>query len=181
MRLDAAARPPGHERSWLDRAEQWFWRKVARLAFSVEFPDDAHAWLVARPRGDALESVQGGELRIAGRLHPAREVIFGDGFSGSHNPVAVFVAAGGPLRHEPRRGRLSVLDVAPLYAYLAGAAIPDDLPGVLPLPWLEPAALAERPPRRVPAGSLARLPAPAAPAIPDATLLEQLRAMGYAE
>jgi hypothetical protein len=107
--------------------------------------------------------------------------VFGDGFSGGHNPVAVFVAAGGPLRHEPQRGQFSVLDVAPLFAYLAGAAIPDDLPGTLPAQWIEPAALAQQPPRRVPAASLARLPEPEAPAIPDAALLEQLRAMGYVE
>jgi hypothetical protein len=182
VRLDAARRPPGHERGLLDRAEQWLWRAVARFSFSVDFSDDAHAWLVARPMDDALESVwPDGQVRIAGRLLPAREVLFGDGFSGGHDPVAVFVAAGGPLRHEPKRGRLSVLDVAPLYAYLAGAAIPDDLPGALPTRWIEPAALAERPPRRVPAGSLARLPEPVAPAISDAMLLEQLRAMGYVE
>ncbi len=182
VRLDAAARPPGHERGLLDRAAQWWWRGVARFAFSVEFSEDAHAWLIARPMDDALESVwPDGQVRIAGRLRPAREVLFGDGFSGGHDPVAVFVAAGGSLRHEAARGRLSVLDVAPLYAYLAGAAIPDDLPGTLPIHWIEPAALAQQPPRRVPAGSLARLPAPVAPAIPDSTLLEQLRAMGYVE
>ena len=182
VRLDAAARPPGQERSWLDRVEQRLWRAVARFAFSVEFSDDAHAWLIGRPNGDVLESVwPDGQVKIAGRLRPAREVVFGDGFSGGHNPVAVFVAAGGPLRHEPQRGQLSVLDVAPLYAYLAGAAIPDDLPGALPVQWIEPAALAQQPPRRVPAASLARLPEPEAPAIPDAALLEQLRAMGYVE
>jgi hypothetical protein len=71
--------------------------------------------------------------------------------------------------------------VAPLYAYLAGAALPDDLPGVLPSQWIEPAALAERPPRQVPADSLARLPMPVAPVIPDSELLERLRAMGYVE
>jgi hypothetical protein len=79
------------------------------------------------------------------------------------------------------RGELSVLDIAPLYAYLAQAGIPDDLPGEFPAQWIEPATLAERPPRFVPAASLARLPAPAAPAIPDADLVERLRAMGYVE
>jgi hypothetical protein len=168
VRLDQAERPPGHERPILDRIEQWFWRAVARLAYSVEFSDDAHAWLVARPMGEVLESAPPtGQVRIGGELRPAREVIY--------------VAAGGPLRHDAVRGRLSVLDVAPLFAHLAGAAIPDDLPGALPERWIEPAALAARPPRRVPAGSLARLPTPDAPAIPDAELLERLRAMGYVE
>jgi hypothetical protein len=131
---------------------------------------------------DALESVlPDGRVKIAGRLRPAREVVFGEGFTGAHDPVAVFVAAGGPLRHDAVRGRLSVLDVAPLFAYLAGGAIPDDLPGTLPARWIEREALAARPPRLVPAASLARLPPPAAPAIPDAELLERLRAMGYVE
>lgn len=182
VRLDAAPRPPGRERGLLDRAEQWAWRALARFSFSVDFGDDAHAWLIARPMDDALESVwPAGRVRIAGKLRPAREVLFGDGFSGAHDPVAVFAAAGGPLRHDAVRGRLSVLDLAPLFAYLAGAAIPDDLPGVLPAQWIEREALAARPPRRVPAASLARLAAPVAPAIPDAELLERLRAMGYVE
>ena len=93
----------------------------------------------------------------------------------------MFVAAGGPLRHDPARGDLQVFDVAPLYAYLAGAAIPDDLPGTLPERWIEPEALAAKPPRTVDAATLARLPEPEAPAIPDAELLERLRAMGYVE
>jgi hypothetical protein len=182
VRLDAAVRPPGHERGLLDRLGQSFWRLVARLAFSVEFSDDAHAWLIARPMSETLESVwPDGRVTIAGRLRPAREVVYGDGFSGAHDPTAVFVAAGGPFRHDAARGRLSVLDVAPLYAYLAGAGIPDDLPGALPERLLEPAALAARPPRRVHAASLARLPEPAAPAIPDAEVLERLRALGYVE
>jgi hypothetical protein len=182
VRLDAAPRPPGHERSVLDRAGQWFWRAVARLAFSVEFSGDAHAWIVARPQGEALEQVLAdGTLRLAGETHAAEGVVFGDGFSGAHDPVAIFVAAGGPVRHEPVRGRLSVLDVAPLYAYLAGAPIPDDLVHALPRQLLETAALTARPPRSVPAASLPRLPPPSAPSVPDATLLEQLRAMGYVE
>ena len=74
-----------------------------------------------------------------------------------------------------------MLDVAPLFAYLAGAAIPDDLPGALPA-----RGSSRRRSRRgrrgvVPAASLARLPEPEAPAIPDAELLERLRAMGYVE
>jgi hypothetical protein len=71
--------------------------------------------------------------------------------------------------------------VAPLFAYLAGAGIPDDLPGKLPVRWIEPEALAVNPPRTVEAASLARLPEPEAPAIPDAEVLERLRAMGYVE
>jgi hypothetical protein len=182
VRLDATPRPPGHERGWLDRAEQWFWRSAARLLFSVEFTEAAHAWVIGRPNDAAIEkAVQGGKLRIAGESHPTGEVVFGDGFTGGHHPEAVFVAAGGPLRRVAARGDLHVFEVAPLFAYLAGAGIPDDLPGQLPERWIEPEALAARPPRTVEAASLARLPEPGAPAIPDAEVLERLRAMGYVE
>ena len=74
-----------------------------------------------------------------------------------------------------------MLDIAPLYAYLARAGIPDDLPGRLPTEWIEPRALTANPPRQIAAASLARLPAPVAPAISDSELLERLRAMGYVE
>jgi hypothetical protein len=181
-RLDATERPAGHERGWLDVAEQWVFRLLARFTFSAEFGDDAFAWVIAAPEDEALESVwPKGRVRIGGKLVPARDVVFGDGFSGAHDPVAVFAAAGGPLRHVAERGALSVLDVAPLYAYLAQAAIPDDLPGRVASEWIEPAVLAARPPRHVAASSLPRLPAPVAPAIPDSELLERLRAMGYVE
>ena len=179
-RLDAAPRPNGHERGWADRLEQWIVRLAARFSFSTEFSADAHAWVIAIPQDEALESVlPDGRVRIGGKLRPARDVVFGDGFSGAHDPVAVFVAAGGPLQHVPARGRLSVLDIAPLYAYLAGAKIPDDLPGRLPSELLEPSALVRRAPERVSASSLPRLAKPVAPMIPDAELVERLRAMGY--
>jgi hypothetical protein len=182
VRLDAIERPPGHERGWLDRAEQWFWRTAARLAFSVEFTEEAYAWIIARPNDAAIErAVKDNKLVMAGKSRPADEVVFGDGFTGGHHPEAVFIAAGGPLRQEPARGDLHVLDVAALYAYLAGAAIPDDLPRSLPGHLIVPERLAAEPPRTVDAASLARLPDPAAPAIPDAEVLERLRAMGYVE
>jgi len=182
VRLDSAPRPEGHERSWSDRLEQWVSRQLARLMFSVEFTQAAHAWVIAVPNDEALESAwPNGRVRIGGKLRPLREVAFGDGFSGAHHPVALFVAAGGPIRRVAARGALSVLDIAPLYAHLAHARIPDDLPGELPVEWLAPSALAKWPPRFIEASSLARLPAPAAPAIPDAELVERLRAMGYVE
>jgi len=182
VRLDSAPRPEGQERPWRDQLEQWISRQLARFLFSVEFSQDAHAWVIAVPNDEALESAwPDGRVRVGGKLRPLREVAFGDGFSGAHHPVAIFVAAGGPVRHVAARGELSVLDIAPLYAYLAQAGIPDDLPGELPVSWIEPSALAKWPPRFVPAASLARLPAPAAPVIPDAELIERLRAMGYVE
>ncbi|MBM4383553.1 MAG: alkaline phosphatase family protein [Deltaproteobacteria bacterium] len=181
-RLDGIQRPEGHERGFSDRLAQWAFRQVARFTRGFEFDQPAHAWIVAMPNGDALDGAwPNGRVRIGGKLHDARELIFGDGFSGTHDPVAVFAAAGGALRHDARRGELSVLDIAPLYAYLARAQIPDDLPGKLATHWLEPSALAQHPPRFVKAGTLKRLPPPAAPAIPDEELLERLRAMGYVE
>jgi hypothetical protein len=181
-RLDSAARPEGSERGWLDRLAQWSFRVIARFTRSVEFSDDAHGWVVALPNDEALERVwPNGRVRIAGKLRPARELAFADGFSGAHHPTAVFIAAGGAIRPEPARGNLSVLDVAPLYAYLAGAKIPDDLSGRFPGELIEPRALAARPAERVRAASLARLPAPIAPTIADAELVERLRAMGYVE
>jgi hypothetical protein len=181
-RLDAAPRPEGRERSWLDQLGQWAFRQVARLTRSVEFRDDAHAWVVALPDDAALESVwPSGHVRVGGKRRPIREVVFADGFSGAHDPTAVFIAAGGPIRRDATRGKLSVLDIAPLYAYLARAKIPDDLSGRFPAELIAPAALAARPPERVSAASLARLPAPSAPPIADAELVERLRAMGYVE
>jgi hypothetical protein len=181
-RLDGIERPTGHERGWGDRLGQWAFRQLARFTRGIEFDQPAHAWIVAMPNGDALEAAwPNGRVRVGGKLHAARELIFGDGFSGVHHPVAVFAAAGGPLRHDAQRGELSVLDIAPLYAYLAGARIPDDLPGTLAAHWIDPRALAQQPPRFVKASTLERLPPPAAPAIPDEELLERLRAMGYVE
>ncbi len=138
--------------------------------------------MIARPDDAVIErATDEGKLRLGGELQPTAELVFGDGFTGTHDPEAVFLAAGGPLRHDPVRGDLHVFDVAPLFAYLAGVAIPDDLPGALPERWIEPEALAARPPRTVDAASLERLPPPSAPAIPDAEVLERLRAMGYVE
>jgi predicted AlkP superfamily phosphohydrolase/phosphomutase len=181
-RLDGIERPEGSERGWSDQLGQWAFRQLARFTRGIEFDQPAHAWIVAMPNGEALEAAwPKGRVRVAGKLHDARELIFGDGFSGTHHPTAVFAAAGGAVRHDAKRGELSVLDIAPLYAYLAGAQIPDDLPGKLATHWIEPRTLAGHPPRFIPASALKRLPAPAAPAIPDAELLERLRAMGYVE
>ena len=181
--LDVAPRPSEAARPWTGRLRQWGLRLLMEHVFSVHLSTDAHAFLLMRPDHDALESVwPGGRVRVAGREIPVERVIDGDGFTGRHHPTALFVAAGGALRAIPERGRLSVLDVAPLVAYLAGAAIPDDLEGTLPRDWLEPAVLAERPPRTVAARSLPRLPDPEAPPPGfDRERLEQLRSMGYLE
>jgi hypothetical protein len=92
------------------------------------------------------------------------------------------LAAGGPLVHRAGRDRISVLDVAPLVAWLAGEAIPDDLEGELPRRWLDPQELVRHAPREAPAPvvPLARA-RPGAPALDDEAMTERLRRLGYVE
>jgi hypothetical protein len=180
--FDQVERPAAARRPLAARARQWVLRQVLERWFSVRLDADAHAYVLVRPNDAALESAwPDGRVRVAGRTVALAELVDGDGFSGRHHPTALFLAAGGALRHVPQRGRLSVLDVAPLVAYLADAGIPDDLEGRLPEEWIEPGVLARRPPRRVAAEALPRLPAPDAADAPDAVLLERLRSMGYVE
>jgi predicted AlkP superfamily phosphohydrolase/phosphomutase len=180
--LDEAERPAGHERPFMQRVRQWGLRWILDLAFGVEFDPDAHAYVILRPDHEVLEAAWPDQtITVAGRSLPISKVVAADGFTGNHHPTAVFVAAGGPIRAMAGRGTLSVLDVAPLVLWLAGSPIPDDLPGVLATHWIEPEALAARPPEIVPAASFERLPPPALPEIGDEALIERLRAMGYVE
>ena len=183
--LDMRERPPGHERSLLNRARQWALRQVAWWLFSVEFRGDAHAYVMARPNADVLDSLwPDGEVVFAGKTRPIRDVAFADDFTGAHHETAVFAAAGGPIRAVAERGDLSVLDIAPLLVYLAGKPLPDDLEGRLPTEWIEPDHLRAFAPRSVPASTLPRLApvtAPGADAEGDEALLERLKAMGYVE
>ena len=183
--LDARERPQGHERPWTNRLRQWGVRTFARYAFGVEFGMDAHAYIIARPNSSVLDPLwPDGRVTFAGKERPLKEVLYADDFTGTHHETAVFVAAGGPIRAVPERGDLSVLDIAPLIAYLAGAPIPDDLEGRLPTDWLDPDHLAAHPPQAAPAATLPTLPpltAPGEDADGDEALLERLKAMGYVE
>lgn len=180
--LDQAERPADARRSWTNRARQWVLRQILRRVFSVHLDPRAHAYLLMRPRDAALETAwPDGEITVGGLRMPLRDFVCGDGFTGAHDETAVLVAAGGGLRAVPGRVRASVLDVAPLLAYLAGAALPDDLAHPLPESWIEPEALAARPPRRIAADDLERLPAPDAAPGDDADVIERLRSMGYVE
>jgi hypothetical protein len=183
--LDMRERPPGHERSLWNRARQWAIRTGAWLLFDVEFRADSHAYVLARPDAAVLDPLwPDGEVVFAGKKRPLRDVAFADDFTGTHHETAIFAAAGGPIRRITQRGELSVLDLAPLIAYLAGHPIPDDLEGRLPEEWIDPAHLAEHPPRTAPAGDWPELPPLESPAPADTgqeELLERLKAMGYVE
>lgn len=183
--LDAVERPSDRQRSLLERTRQWVYRQAAARLFGARFEEAAHGWVIAMPKDDPLEAVwPDGRIAIAGATLPARDVVYREDFDGSHHPTAVFVAAGGPIRAQAKRGELSVLDLAPLLFQLLGEPIPEDMEGALPEEWLDPDWLAAHPPRRVAADEAPRLPAsPEAPAVQvdDDAMLERLRALGYVD
>ncbi len=183
--IDAVERPPGKERSLWNRALQWGFRTVVDWFFGFRFDEPAHGWVVARFDADAMQALwPDGTVEIAGAEVRAETLAFREDFDGGHHPTAVFLAAGGPLRHLPGRGEVSVLDVAPLVAYAAGAPIPDDMEGVLRSDWIEPAFLRANPPRRVAAAEAPRLAPSVAsprPEIGDPAMQERLRSLGYLE
>ncbi len=179
--VDAAPRPPGAERSWLTRARQTAVRLVLRYAFGERLETPAHAWVIARVDARVMDGLwPDGTAEIGGVHLPLRELAHPDDFSGRHEPTAVFLAVGGPIVHAAGRGRLSVLDVAPLVAYLAGQPIPDDLEGRLPADRIAPEWLAAHPPRfeAAPPWHPDAGDAPAG-AADDAAVIERLRALGY--
>ena len=183
-RLDRAERPPGTERPLLDRLRQWVIDLAIDWFFGIQLDPDAHAHLVLRPDGALLETLsRETPVRLGGNTFELGSVIDADGFSGEHDPIAIFAAAGGPIRAVPERGTLSVLDVAPLVLWLLGSELPDDLEGRLPEAWIDPAALRAHPPTTAPAASFATLPRPEArnPENAEAELIERLRSMGYVE
>lgn len=177
--------PPG----WLDAA----------LAFGRALLDDGKnplaspngfATVYADVRSDvAARAWPSGGVRVAGREVRADEIFHAVDFSGDHHPDGIFLAAGGPVMAARDRGRLSVLDVAPLVLALLGEPVPAALEGRAPLAWLAPAFLRAHPPRRI-AEEATRSPAealrtgaepPAFAERGDAALREQLRSLGYAE
>jgi len=181
--IDVAERPPGQERPLAARARQWVLRQLLRHRFGVRLDRPAYAFVFARPNDAALLAAwPDGALALDGRTLRAAELFQLDEFSGTHDPTAIFLAAGAPFAHRSGRDRLSVLDVAPLLLHLAGLPIPDDLEGTLPERLLAPAWRSAHPPRTAPASALPGLPPePAEPAADDAVLLERLRALGYVE
>jgi hypothetical protein len=181
--LPVAERPPAARGTWWQRLRAWAIRQALYYGYGVTLDRPAYAVVMARP-DDAVLSAQwpDGELLVGERRLPVAELFAVDDFTGAHDDTAVFLAAGGPIAHATARDRVSVLDVAPLVLYLAGAPVPDDLERGVPVRLLDPAALAARPVESVPAAALPGLPADADDAaIDDAVLMERLRALGYVE
>jgi hypothetical protein len=181
--LPVAERPPEARGTLWQRVRAWGLRQFLYYAFGVVLDRPAYAYLLARPLDAALSPLwPDGELVAGGRRLPIGELFRVDDFTGAHDDTAVFLAAGGPLAHSPRRDRVSVLDVAPLLFYLAGAPVPDDLERGVPVRLLDPAALTERPVQSVAAADLPGLPAEREGSeVDDAVLMERLRALGYVE
>jgi hypothetical protein len=152
------------------------------LSQAVKGQLPAYAFVFAVPISQTMDPLAresavtvAGEQVALGRFGAPQE------FSGDHDPVGIFLAAGGAIRHVPERLRLSVLDVAPLLAYLAGQPIPDDLEGKLPRVLFVPQQLAANPPRVVPAAQLPRLAEDGAAAVTeyDPEIEKRLRSLGY--
>jgi predicted AlkP superfamily phosphohydrolase/phosphomutase len=181
--VDVAERPAAHERSILQRLYQWGLRQALWYGFSTRLDPDAHAVVFAMPRNDTLEALwPDGKVKIGDRTVPIGELVARQEFSGTHNPIGVFLAAGGPIEPGAERGRVSVLDIAPTLFYLAGQPIPDDLEGELLRDWIRPDLLASRPPQTVPAVEMPGFTAEDAPAAGvDPDLTEKLRALGYVQ
>jgi predicted AlkP superfamily phosphohydrolase/phosphomutase len=141
----------------------------------------AHAFLMADPIPGMLDRLAAeGTIVIAGEPHPAGRFAAAHDYSGDHDPIGVFIAAGSAIRHRPGRLRLSVLDVAPLVTYLAGQPIPDDYKGQLPRMLIDPEWLEDHPPATIPASKVPRLPDDRRGAAGgDKELEERLRALGY--
>ena len=183
--VDIAPRPDHAKRPWLERLRQWVVRQVVRHVFRVTLDGSAHAVVFGLPDDDLLESLwPDGEIRIGKRTLAVSRAFSRQRFTGDHDPVGIFLAAGGPIAHREGRGELSVLDIAPLLFYLSGEDIPDDLEGQLPTRWIDPDHLRRNPPKSAPAAEVPTLhrdaqqhPASAG----DAGLTEKLRALGYIE
>jgi predicted AlkP superfamily phosphohydrolase/phosphomutase len=181
--LDIAPRPQGRERPWWNRLRQWAVKRILESVYDVELDPSAHALILAIPRAGLLaELPPDSEVEVGGKSVALERVFSRQVFTASHDPIGIFLAAGGPIARVPERGRISVLDVAPLLFYLAGSPLPDDLEGTLPAAWIDADRLAQRPVRVLPGSQMPGLErrsgeAPAG----DPELVEKLRRLGYIE
>lgn len=175
--------------SWLAAGIAWLRAWLDDGKNPLASPDGfATVYADVRPEA-ASRSWPHGRARVGGRELAARALFHAVDFSGDHVPAGIFLAAGGPIRASRERGRLSVLDVAPLVLALLGEPAPAALEGRVPLALLAPEFARAHPPRRVaheatlaPAEAL-RTGAERSPfaATSDTALREQLRSLGYAD
>jgi predicted AlkP superfamily phosphohydrolase/phosphomutase len=186
--LDVAERPPEMQRSFFQRARQWATKRFMSWAFSTKVDPTAHAMVIGLPRSDALESLwPDGEIEGGGQRMPLHKAIYRQRFTGTHDDTAIFIAAGGAIEKQSMRGHLSVLDIAPLIAYLARSPIPNDLEGSLPSDWIKPEYLMLNPPEMRPASDWPKLRETMRDSNArnldsgnqDPELIERLRALGY--
>jgi predicted AlkP superfamily phosphohydrolase/phosphomutase len=188
--LDVAERPAERSRSLYERARQWAVRKFMDVAFDTKVDPTAHAMIVALPKSGSLDPLwPEGPIRVDGEEMPLHQAIYRQRFTGIHDSTAIFIAAGGSIEKQTERHRLSVLDVAPLVAYLAGSGVPDDLEGKLPIDWIKRIHAEKNPPRIEAANELPRLAETLTGdgsdgenvGAEDPALVEKLRALGYIE
>jgi hypothetical protein len=178
--FDVAPRPQGRERPLGNRLRQWTLRTILDLAFDVQFDETAHAVLLALPREGVLDDLwPDGRVRVAGNERAVHDVFSRQVFTGEHDETAIFLAAGAPIRHVGLRGRISVLDIAPLIFHLAGAPVPDDLEGAVPEEWLVGGEPVQHVAAELFPGIRRREHAEAD--LGDPRLIEKLRRLGYIE
>lgn len=181
--IDGVERPPEARRPLLERIQQWGAAYLMSAVYDFDFDRPAHAFVIGYPDAERLERLwPGGELVESGERVPIVELFDRDTFSGTHLETGVFLASGGPVRATAERGRVSVLEIAPLLFHLAGRAIPDDLEAELPSRLLEPAHLEAQPPRIAPAAeypALGEAGGPGSTPEGEALLRERLRSLGY--
>lgn len=141
----------------------------------------AAAFLFALPKVELLDELGAlGSVLVDGEAMPLGAFATPHVYSGDHLPTGIFVAAGEGIARRDSRGRLSVLDIAPLVTYLLDRAIPDDLEGAVPGWLIAPETLEARSPRHVAAESLPRLaPEGSEDLERDPELERRLRALGY--
>jgi predicted AlkP superfamily phosphohydrolase/phosphomutase len=186
--LDVAERPAEFRRPLLSRIRQWAVRRLMSWAFSTKTDPTSQAMIVALPKFSALADLwPDGEIEVDGQRMPLRKAIYRQRFTGTHDETAVFIAAGGVIEKQTKRDRLSVLDIAPLVAYLANSAIPSDLEGAVPTRWIKSATLDESPPTMMSVGDWPEFQetttgtgqAGSDSGSQDPELIEKLRALGY--
>ena len=144
----------------------------------------AYGFVFVRPNAEVFDRLwPDGEVEVAGERHPLRAFTSPHVFTGDHDTTGIFFAAGGAIRPQAEKIRLSVLDIAPLLFYLAGQPIPDDLEGTLHRTLIEPRYLERHPPRRVPAAEVPGLPEEPDSQLPEsasnAEIERRLKALGY--